>query len=221
MTTRHRVRRCVAGPGIRGTCPDASRGAALPAPHAPGRPGPIGRDLSRPAPTARPVGGTARPGATAGLIYLAVAGGPCARMVVGWGIRDGMGAGLVASAPETACSRGCVAGGAMSHGDRGSQRASAGPAAWAAAHDAGPSVGRAGGCHGNAAAGPLLGTPRSGRCRHERLPDASTTRHEATESMGSCHDRLRSHGPIGDRVPADAMGGSSGASRGPSHATRR
>lgn len=158
MTTRHRVRRCVAGPGIRGTCPDASRGAALPAPHAPGRPGPIGRDLSRPAPTARPVGGTARPGATAGLIYLAVAGGPCARMVVGWGIRDGMGAGLVASAPETACSRGCVAGGAMSHGDRGSQRASAGPAAWAAAHDAGPSVGRAGGCHGNAAAGSLLGT---------------------------------------------------------------
>jgi hypothetical protein len=49
-------------------------------------------------------------------------------------------------------------GGAMSHGDRGSQRASAGPAAWAAAHDAGPSVGRAGGCHGNAAAGSLLGT---------------------------------------------------------------
>ena len=79
--------------------------------------------------------------------------------------------------------------GAMSHGDRGSQHAGAGPAAWAAAHDAGPSVGRTGGCHG------------------ERLPGASTTRHGATELMGSCHDRLRPHEPIGDRVPADVMEG--------------
>ena len=32
VTTRHRVRRCMAGLGICGTCPDASKGTALPAP---------------------------------------------------------------------------------------------------------------------------------------------------------------------------------------------
>lgn len=46
--------------------------------------------------------------------------------------------------------------------------------------DVRPSVGRAGSCHGNAAAEPSFGTPRDGWCHHERPADASTTKRRAS-----------------------------------------
>ena len=51
----------------------------------------------------------------------------------------------------------------------------------------------------------FFGTPRNERCRHERLTDASTTKHRAIESIEPYYNRFRPHESIGDRVPAEAM----------------
>ena len=66
-------------------------------------------------------------------------------------------------------------------------------------------MGRTGSCHGNAAAESFFGTPRNGWCRHERLSDASDTKHRAIEFIESYYNRYRPHESIGDRVPAEAM----------------
>jgi len=67
------------------------------------------------------------------------------------------------------------------------------------------SVGRTGSCHDNAAAEPFFGTPRNERYHHERLSDASDTKHGAIGSIEPCCSRYRPHESIGDRVPAEAM----------------
>jgi transposase InsO family protein len=204
-TTLYRVRKCMSELGIRGICPNASRRTAVPGRDAPARPDLIGRDFSSPVPTTRLVGDATYPRATGGFIYLAVVIDLRTRMVVGWGIRDNMGAGLVVAALEMARSRGYVAGGAIFHSDRGSQYTSAELAAWAAAHDVRLSVGRTGSCHGNAVAESFFGTLRNEWYHHERPTDASTARHRAIEFMESHYNRFRPHEPIGDRVPAEAM----------------
>ena len=142
---------------------------------------------------------------TGGFIYLAVVIDLCTRMVVGWSIRDSMRAGLVVAAPGMARSRGYVAGGAISRSDRGSPHAGAELAAWAAAHGVRLSVGRTGSCHDNAVAEPFFGTPRNEWYHHERLSDASTTKHRAVEFIESYYNRCRPHESIGDHVPAEAM----------------
>ncbi len=204
-TTRCRVRKCMSELGIRGICPNAPERTTVPDPEAPERPDLIRRDFSCPVPTTRLVGDTAYLRTTGGFIYLAVAMDLCTRMVVGWSIRDSMRAGLVVAALEMAHSRGYVAGGAISRSDRGSQHAGAELAAWAAAHGVRLSMGRTGSCHGNAAAESFFGTPRNGWCRHERLSDASDTKHRAIEFIESYYNRYRPHESIGDRVPAEAM----------------
>ena len=141
---------------------------------------------------------------TGGFICLAVAMDLCTRMVVGRSMRDSMRAGLVVAAPGMARPRCHVAGGAMFHGDRGSQHAGAELAA-RAAHDVRLSVGRTGSCHDNAVAESFFGTPRNEWCHHERPTDASTARHRAVEFMESYYNRFRPHESIGDRVPAEAM----------------
>ena len=67
------------------------------------------------------------------------------------------------------------------------------------------SVGRTGSCHGNAVAESFFGTPKNEWYHHERLTDASTTKHRAIEFIESYYNRFRPHESIGDRVPADAM----------------
>ena len=138
--------------GIRGICPNASKRTTVPDPEAPERPDLIRRDFSCPVPTTKLVGDITYLRTTGGFIYLAVVIDLCTRMVVGWSIRDSMRAGLVVSALDMAYSRGYVAGGAISHSDRGSQYTSAELAAWAAAHGVRLSVGRTGSCHDNAVA---------------------------------------------------------------------
>lgn len=195
----------MSGPGMRGICPNASKRTTVPDRDAPARPDLIERDFPGPVPTTKPVGDIACLRTTGGSSCLAVAMDLCTRMVVGWSIRDSMRAGLVAAAPGMAYSRGYVAGGAISRSDRGSQHASAELAAWAAAHGVRLSVGRTGSCHDNAAAEPSFGTPRNERYHHERLSDASTTKHRAIGFIESCYNRCRPHESIGDRVPAKAM----------------
>ena len=203
-TTRCRVRKCMSELGIRGICPNASKRTTVPDRDAPARPDLIERSFSCPVPTTKLVGDITYLRTTGGFIYLAVVIDLCTRMVVGWSIRDNMRAGLVVAALEMAYSRGYVAGGAIFHSDRGSQYTSAELAAWAAAHDVRLSVGRTGSCHDNAVA-PFFGTPRNERHHHERLSDASDTKHKAIESIEPYCSRCRPHGSIGDRVPAEAM----------------
>ena len=193
------------GPGMRGICPNASKRTTVPDPEAPERPDLIRRDFSCPVPTTKLVGDIAYLRTTGGSSCLAVAMDLCTRMAVGWSIRDSMRAGLVVAALEMAYSRGYVAGGAISRSDRGSQYTGAELAAWAAAHGMRLSVGRTGSCHDNAAAEPSFGTPRNERYHHERLLDASTTKHKAIEFIESYCSRYRPHESIGDRVPAEAM----------------
>ena len=123
-----RVRKCMSEPGMRGICPNASKRTTVPDRDAPARPGLIGRDFPGPVPTTEPVGGMAHLRTTGGSSCLAVAMDLCTRMAAGWRLRDSMRAGLVVAAPGMARSRGCVAGGAIFHSDRGSQYTSAGPA---------------------------------------------------------------------------------------------
>ena len=151
-TTLCRVRKCMSELGIRGICPNASKRTTVPDSEAPERPDLIRRDFSCPVPTTKLVGDITYLRTTGGSICLAVVIDLCTRMVVGWRLRDSMGAGLVVAALEMARSRGYVAGGAIFHSDRGSQHAGAELAAWAAAHDVRLSVGRTGSCHDNAVA---------------------------------------------------------------------
>lgn len=204
-TTPYRVRKCMSELGIRGICPNASRRTTVPDRDAPARPGLMGRDFPGPVPTTKLVGGITYLRTTGGFICLAVVIDLCARMVVGWSMRDNMRAGLVVAALEMARSRGHVAGGAMFHSDRGSQHASAELAAWAAAHDVRLSVGRTGSRHDNAVAESFFGTLKSEWYHHERPSDASTAKHGAIEFIESYYNRFRPHESIGDRVPAEAM----------------
>lgn len=66
-------------------------------------------------------------------------------------------------------------------------------------------MGRTGSCHDNAVAESFFGTPKNEWYHHERLTDASTTKHRAIEFIESYYNRFRPHESIGDRVPADAM----------------
>ena len=204
-TTPYRVRKCMSELGIRGICPNASRRTTVPDRDAPARPDLMGSDFPGPVPTTKLVGDITYLRTTGGFICLAVVIDLCARMVVGWSMRDNMRAGLVVAALEMARSRGQVAGGAMFHSDRGSQHASAELAAWAAAHDVRLSVGRTGSRHDNAVAESFFGTLKSEWYHHERPSDASTTKHGAIEFIESYYNRFRPHESIGDRVPAEAM----------------
>ena len=66
-------------------------------------------------------------------------------------------------------------------------------------------MGRTGSCHDNAVAESFFGTLKNERHRHERLTDASTTKHRAIEFIEPYYNRFRPHESIGDRVPAEAM----------------
>ena len=67
------------------------------------------------------------------------------------------------------------------------------------------SVGRTGSCHDNAVAESFFGTLKNEWYHHERLSDASDTKHKAIEFIESYYNRYRPHESIGDRVPAKAM----------------
>ena len=66
-------------------------------------------------------------------------------------------------------------------------------------------MGRTGSCHDNAVAESFFGTLKNEWYHHERLTDASTTKHRATGFIESYCSRYRPHESIGDRVPAEAM----------------
>ena len=51
----------------------------------------------------------------------------------------------------------------------------------------------------------FFGTLKNEWYHHERLSDASDTKHKAIEFIESYYNRYRPHESIGDRVPAEAM----------------
>ncbi len=51
----------------------------------------------------------------------------------------------------------------------------------------------------------FFGTLKNEWYHHERLTDASTTKHRTIEFIESYYNRFRPHESIGDRVPAEAM----------------
>ena len=67
------------------------------------------------------------------------------------------------------------------------------------------SVGRTGSCHDNAVAESFFGTLKNEWYHHERLTDASTTKHRAIGSIEPYCSLCRPHESVGDRVPAEAM----------------
>lgn len=93
-TTPYRVRKCMSELGIRGICPNASRRTTVPDRDAPARPDLMGRDFPGPVPATKLVGDITYLRTTGGFICLAVVIDLCARMVVGWSMRDNMRAGL-------------------------------------------------------------------------------------------------------------------------------
>lgn len=140
-----------------------------------------------------------------GWLYLATAVDLATRMVVGRSMSARNDSALVVSALERAWGRGHVAGGAASHGDRGSTYMGRALAGWAAGHDVRLSCGRTGCCRDNAVAESFFGTLKN-EMYHLR---AFATRREARDAVidyvERYYNRARPHSTIGYQVPAERM----------------
>lgn len=204
-TTPCRVRKRMREPGIRGIAPNSRKRTTIPDGSAPARPDLAGRDLASPVPTYKLVGDTAHPKAKEGWPCLATVTGLRTRMVVGWAISERTAADIAAGAPGRAWRRGCVAGNATFHSDRGSQHASRLLARRAEGHGIRPSVGRTGSCHGDAVAESFFGTLRSETCGLRKWATREDARNAVIDRIERRHNRNRPHSTIDYKVPAQPM----------------
>ena len=120
--TLYRVRKLMRELGIRGCTPNAKKRTTIPDPNA--KPGPdlVRRDFTSPVPTYKLVGDIAYLRTGEGRLCLSTVIDLNTRMVVGWSLSERMTADIAVSALASARSRGYVAGNAIFHADRGSQR---------------------------------------------------------------------------------------------------
>ena len=156
--TRYRVLKLMRELGIRGCTPNARKRTAVPDPKAKPRPDLVRRDFTSPVPTYKLVGDITYLRTGEGWLHPATAIDLCTRMVVGWSLSGRMTADIAVAALESAKSRGCVAGNAIFHSDRGAQYASRTLAEWAQANDVRLSCSRTGNCHDNAVAESFFAT---------------------------------------------------------------
>lgn len=156
--TLYRVRKLMCELGRRGVAPNSKKRTTVPDEGAPSRPDLIRRDFTAAVPCTRLVGDITYLKTGQGWLYLATVIDLCTRMVVGWAISERMTADIAVEALERARGRGCVAGNAIFHSDRGAQYTSRLLARWAAEHEVRLSVGRTGSCHDNVVAESFFGT---------------------------------------------------------------
>lgn len=204
-TTPYRVRKRMKEPGVRGIAPNSGKRTAIPGENAPARPDLVRRGLTGPVPARRLVGDVTHPKAKEGWLYLATVIGLCTRMVVGWAISERMTADIVAEALERAWRRGCVAGDAIFHSDRGSQCTSRPLARWAEGHDVGLPVGRTGPCHDNAVAESFFGTLRNEMCSLRKWAAREDARNAVIDCIERRCNRNRPHSTIDYKAPAQLM----------------
>ena len=203
-STLYRVRKLMREPGIRGCTPNQRERTTIPDPEARPRPDPVRRDFTSPVPTYRLVGDIAYLRTGEGRLYLATAIDLNTRMAVGWSLSGRMAADIAAAAPESAKSRGYVAGNAIFHTGRGAQCASRLLAEWARANDVRLSCGRTGNCRDNAAES-FFATLKNEMHHRRRFAARAEARHAVVEFIEAYCNRRRPHSSIGYRVPAEAM----------------
>jgi len=204
--TLYRARKCMKGLGVRGVAPNPKKRTTVPDGGAPAGPDPVGRDSAGPVPTYELVGDVTYLRTGEGRLCPAAVIDLRTRMAAGRAIPGRMAADIAAGAPGRAWRRGHAAGNAMFHPDRGPQHASGLLARWAEEHGAGPSVGRAGGCHGDAVAESLFGTLENERCSLRRRAAREEARNGVIDCIERRRNRNRPHSAIGYRVPAKAVG---------------
>ena len=95
--------------------------------------------------------------------------------------------------------RGCVALGAISRSDRGSQHAPEAMADWA--HGVRLPAGETGPRHDNAVAEPFLGTSEDETCHPRGLATRKEARLASAGYVEGCHDRRRPHPAIDYHIP--------------------
>ena len=142
----YRVRKLMRELGIHGCTPNARKHTTIPNPKAKPRPDLVRRDFTNPVPTYKLVGDITYLRTGEGWLRPSTVIGLNTRMVAGWSLSERMTADIVISALTSAKSRGCVAGNAICHADRGAQHASRLLAEWARDNDVRLSCGRTGNC---------------------------------------------------------------------------
>ena len=203
--TLYRVRKLMRELGIRGVVPNARKRATVPGPGAPARPDLVRRDFEPPAPTTVLCGDIAYLRTGQGWLCLATAIGLCTRMVVGWSLSERMTADVAVSALEMAKARGCVAGNAIFHSDRGAQYTGRLLAGWAAANGVRLSAGRTGSCHDNAVAESFFATLKNETCSLRSWPTRAEARSAVVGFIEGYYNRRRPHSTIGYQTPAGKM----------------
>ena len=203
--TLYRVRRLMRGLGIRGCTPNRRKRTAIPDPKAEPRPDLVRRDFTSPVPTCKLVGGITYLRTGEGRLHLATVIDLNTRMVVGWSLSGRMTADIAVAAPESAKSRGYVAGNAMFHTDRGAQHASRLPAEWARDNDVRLPCSRTGSCRDSAVAESFFATLKNEMHCRRRFATGAEAGHTVVEFIEAYYSRRRPHSSTGYRVPAEAM----------------
>ena len=133
----------------------------------------------------------------------------CTRMAVGLAFPGRMTADLPIAALGPSRGRGCVALGAISRSDRGSQHApEAGDGRLGArrtAHDVRLPAGETGPRHDNAVAESFLGTFKNETCHPRSFATRKEARLASVEYVEGYHDRRRPHSTIDYHIPAEEM----------------
>ena len=176
-----------------------------PDPKAKPRPDLARRDFTSPVPAYKLVGDITYLRTGEGRLYLATVIDLCTRMVVGWSLSGRMTADIAVAALESAKSRGCVAGNAIFHSDRGAQYTSRTLAEWARANDVRLSCSRTGNCHDNAVAESFFATLKNEMYHRRRFPTRDAAKHAVIEFIEADYNRRRPHSTIGYQVPAQVM----------------
>ena len=158
-----------------------------------------------PVPATAPCGGMARLRAGGGRPCPAGAIGLATGMAVGRAFSPSTAADVCVPALETAKGRGCAAGGAIFHPDRGSQCAGPLLAGRAREDDVRPSVGRTGCCRDDAVAESLWASLKNEMHRRRTSAARDEAKFACVEWIEGFHDRRRPHSSIGYRHPADVM----------------
>lgn len=191
--------------GMRGHRPRSRKRTTVQDPDAPARPDLVRRRFEPPVPTTVLVGDITYLRTGEGWLYLASVIGLATRMVVGWSFSARMTADTCVPALEMAKRRGYVAGGAIFHGDRGSQYTSALLAEWAAANDVRLSVGRTGCCRDNAVAESLRASLKNEMYHRRTFATRREAKLACVDWTERFYNRSRPHSSIGYRRPAELM----------------
>ena len=127
----------------------------------------------------------------------------CTRMAVGLAFPGRMTADLLIAALGPSRGRGCVALGAISRSDRGSQHAPEAMADWA--HGVRLPAGETGPRHDNAVAESFLGTFKNETCHPRSFATRKEARLASAGYVEGYHDRRRPHSTIDYHIPAEEM----------------